>query len=362
MDFEQLKNIDLNAVKKADVEKQLSLPVTFSIDRLATLISPAAKEYLEQMAQLSHTLTIQRFGRTMSLYAPLYVSNYCVNACVYCGYNCKSVIPRTRLTVDQALADADVLAGEGFRHILLVAGEDKQFINAEYLAELTQKLRRKFASISIEVYQLECEEYKMLSAAGVDGMTLYQETYDRAAYARLHKGPKADYDRRLIAHETAARAGFRRVGLGSLLGLTDFRFETLALGLHGAELMKNFWQCQISFSFPRMRPASDVNLDLVHALSDSDLVQMMLALRLCFADAVMYLSTREDAAFRDNLVGLGITSMSAGSKTSPGGYTGSDALEQFNISDPRSPKQIVDMLRSKGYEPVFKDFDPAFTS
>ncbi|OHB55668.1 MAG: thiamine biosynthesis protein ThiH [Planctomycetes bacterium GWF2_50_10] len=360
IDFEQLKNIDLAAISAEQVKRQLAMPAAFSIERLAALISPAATAFIEDMARLSSELTIRRFGRTINLYAPLYVSNYCVNACVYCGYNCKTHVQRTRLTVEEAMADADILAGQGFRHILLVAGEDKKYIDADYLSRLGEKLRGKFASISIEVYQLELDEYEKLAAAGVDGMTLYQETYDRDIYAKLHCGPKADYDRRLLAHETAAKAGFRRVGLGSLLGLTDFRFETLALGAHAAWLMKNFWRTQVSFSFPRLRPAAEVDFNFAQDVSDTDLVQMIFALRLCFADSVMYLSTRERGAFRDNLIGLGITSMSAGSKTNPGGYTGSNALEQFNISDPRTPDEVARAIEAKGFEPVWKDFDAAF--
>ena len=356
---------DIESVSCADVEAALAQrPGVYGLDKLMALISPAAENYLEQMAQIAHNLTIQRFGKTIQLYAPLYLSNFCVNRCLYCGYNAEGNFPRVRLSIRQALAEAYVLADEGFRHILLVSSEDKEFITTKYLCKLAEKLRNKFSSISIEVYQMSRDEYADVFAAGIDGVTLYQETYDRDAYGCYHPaGPKADYDYRLVSHDRAASAGMRRLGLGVLLGLADWRTETLALAEHAHYLMKRYWQSQISLSFARMRPAHDVSERFKHLLTDRNLVQMILALRLCFADAGLVLSTRERAELRDELVGLGITRMSAGSRTNPGGYSGkTDAVEQFKIDDARTPAQIAEMLRSKGIEPVWKDWDSAFTA
>jgi len=354
----------LDNVGGVEVERALSEPAgTYNFSKLLALVSPAAENYLEQMAQLAHQLTIQRFGPTIRLYAPLYLSNYCTNSCSYCGFNKDNKSERTRLTIDQALEEADIIASEGFRDILLVSSEDRQFINIDYLVELAGKLRGKFASISIEIYQLCSDEYARLFKAGIEGVTLYQETYDRKAYKYYHpSGPKSDYGNRLSAPDYIASAGMREVGLGVLLGLTDWRIETLALAEHAHYLIKRYWQSHISFSFPRLRPAPEVGgSQFRHLLSDKNLLQMITALRLCFADAGLVLSTRERAQLRDRLVKLGITKLSAGSKTNPGGYSGRcQATEQFMIDDNRSPAQVAAMIKKQGFEPVWKDWDVAF--
>ena len=352
-----------NGITAQDVERELAKPVgKFTLQRLAAFISSAAEAYLEQMAQQARKLTIQRFGKTIQLYAPLYVSNVCINRCKYCGYNADTHVLRTRLTIEQALADADVIAAEGFRHLLLVSGEDKQFISTDYLCELARKLRAKFSSLSVEIYPMTRDEYCQLFAAGIDGVTLYQETYDRDTYAEYHlAGPKADYDSRLDAPDRFASAGMRRIGLGVLLGLADWRQETLALAQHAAYLMKKYWRSQVSFSFPRIRPATNVQNQWPHLVSDKNMVQMMLALRLCFADAGIVLSTRENAAFRDHLINLCVTRLSAGSKTNPGGYASEKtAAEQFEVADSRSPKEVARVIKSQGYEAVWKDWDASF--
>jgi len=354
----------LGEIKPSEVEWAFSRrPGYYVLDRLAILVSPAAENYLEQMAQLAHQLTLQRFGRTIRLYVPLYLSNFCVNDCVYCGFNKSHRFQRIRLTIEQALADAEIIAAEGFRDLLLVSGEDPDFIGVDYLVTLAGKLRDKFSSISIEVYPMEKDEYAKLFKAGIEGVTLYQETYDRNVYAHYHPhGPKADYDCRLNTLDRAASAGMREIGIGALLGLSDWRLETLAVAEHAQYLMRRYWKSRVSFSFPRLRPAKDVDEKQFSLISDKNLVQMILAIRLCFADAGMVLSTRERTELRDSLVQLGITRMSAGSKTSPGGYSGkSGAVGQFEVDDNRSPAQIAEMIKSKGLEPVWKDWDKAFT-
>lgn len=345
-----------------DVLHELEQPFApFSIKRAMTLLSPSAEKHLEKMAQLSHQVTLQRFGKTMSLYVPLYVSNYCCNQCVYCGFNTDNKISRTRLTIEQAISEAELIAKTGFTDILLVSGEDPAHASVDYFAELTQRLRPLFSTISIEIYPLNKAGYQKLFAAGVDGVTLYQETYDSKLYPKYHpKGPKSDYESRLQAIENAASAGMRQLGIGSLVGLNDWRYEALCTALHAQTIMKNFWRTRISVSFPRMRPASGVAPEWLRPVSDKNLVQMITALRLCFADIGLVMSTREPAEFRDHLLPLGLTRISAGSSTSPGGYGGDEAEEQFAIADERSPQEVAQMLRQKKYEPVWKDWDVSF--
>ncbi len=358
----------LREVTAHDVEAALATrPGSYQLAKLLALVSPAAEAYLEEMARQSQALTRQRFGRTIKLYAPLYLSSFCVNRCRYCGFNVENRFERTRLTIDEALADAEMIAREGFRDLLLVSSEDTTFITTDYLAELAAKLRERFSFIGVEIYQMSAADYRRLFDAGVEGVTLYQETYDRDEYARYHLGgPKADYDFRLRGPDDMAQAGMREIGLGVLLGLADWRIETLALGEHASHLIRRYWQSHVSFSFPRLRPACGVTREeFPHLLTDTNLVQMMLALRLCFADAGLVLSTREDAQFRDHVVSLGPTRISAGSRTDPGGYSKVEAdehhdSEQFEVSDQRSPHEVAAMLANHGLEPVWKDWDSGF--
>ena len=347
-----------------DVEQALAGPVgSYSLEKLLTLISPGAEGYLEEMAQMALQLTLQRFGRTIRLYAPLYLSNYCVNNCRYCGFNRENKSERTRLAIEQAIDEADVIASEGFRDILLVSSEDRKFVSVDYLVELAIKLRSKFSFISVEVYQMSTAEYAKLFTAGIEGVTLYQETYNPEAYAYYHPdGPKSDYDNRLSGPDNIAAAGMREIGLGALLGLADWRIETLALAEHVHYLTKRYWQSHVSVSFPRLRPACNVKESQFSLLlSDRNLVQMIMALRLCFADVGLVLSTRERSELRDSLIRLGITKMSAGSKTSPGGYSGrTGAIKQFEIDDTRRAADVAAMIRAQGFEPVWKDWDTAF--
>ena len=356
----------LAEVSRGDVEKVLvGVAGSYSLERLAVLISPAAEDYLEEMARQAQRLTVQRFGRTIRLYAPLYVSNYCSNSCLYCGFNRQSEFERTRLTIDEAVVEAELIAAEGFRDILLVSSEDRKFINVDYLSELARRLRGKFSSISVEIYQMNEEEYRKLFEAGIDGVTLYQETYERGEYCRYHPaGAKSDYDNRLESLGRAASAGMREIGFGVLLGLSDWRVEALAMAEHAHYLIKHYWKSHVSFSFPRLRPAHEVEgSQFAHLLERKSLAQMMMALRLCFADAGLVLSTREGAELRDDLIKLGVTRLSAGSKTNPGGYSSScDSVKQFEVDDNRSAGQVAEMLKGQGFEAVWKDWDEGFKS
>jgi 2-iminoacetate synthase len=347
----------VNQVTPEQVERSLARRETNFSDFL-TLISPAAAHYLEPMAQLAHNTTLRRFGRVILLYAPLYLSNECTNACVYCGFSIRRTLPRITLSPDQILAEAKYLKDCGFRHLLLVCGEAPSIVPVAALEQALDLLKNDFASLSLEVYPLSEPGYLQVAAAGADGLTLYQETYDRNVYSQVHPaGRKRDYDWRLEAIERAGEAGLRRLGIGVLLGLHDWRSEAVALALHADWLMKRFWQAQISISFPRLRHAPD-SFAAPHPVCDTELVQLMLALRLFLPDAGLVISTREPAELRDRLIPLGVTQMSAGSRTEPGGYLHpAEDGSQFSVEDHRTPAQVAEAIRRAGYEPVWKDWD-----
>ncbi len=331
---------------------------------LAALLSPAAAPHLEAMARRSAAVTRQRFGRVMQFYAPLYVSNVCINSCTYCGFNCKNQVARRRLTVDEAVREADYLANEGFRHLLLVAGEDPKGVPVSYFEELAGRLLGRFSSIGIEIYPMPEADYTRLVAAGVDLLTLYQETYDETLYSSLHPaGPKRDFHNRLAAIERGARAGIAFLGVGALQGLSDWRVENFHVGLHALWLQKEFWRSSVSVSFPRIRPAAGAFQPPV-TVSDRDFVQTLCALRIVLPDAGLVLSTREPAALRDRLALLGVTRMSAGSRTSPGGYgtadSGGESEGQFAIADERGLAEMKQVVAGLGFDPVCKDWDPAY--
>lgn len=347
----------LEQIKSARVEAALARPrATFS-DFLA-LISPAARASLEPMARLAHQITLRRFGRVILFYAPLYLSNECTNACLYCGFNVGRSLPRITLSLDEILAEANCLRGWGFRHLLLVCGEAPKVVPVAWLEEILRALKGDFASLSLEVYPLSAPAYAQVAQAGADGLTLYQETYHREVYSRVHSGGrKRDFDWRLGAAERAGEAGFRRLGIGSLLGLNDWRYEAIALALHAEHLMKRFWKTHVTISVPRLRNTPE-NFSPPAPVSDADLVQLLLALRLYLHDAGMVLSTREPAGLRDRLIPLGVTQMSAGSRTEPGGYLRPvEEGAQFFVEDRRSPAEVAQAIRQAGYEPVWKDWD-----
>lgn len=343
-----------------DVERALSSN-TPGIEDLISLMSPAADPMLEEIARKAQLITEQRFGRVIGLYAPLYVSNSCTNSCVYCSFNAGNPISRLTLTVEEARAEGAFLHDEGFRHILLVSGEDYRAADLEYLRAVVRELRPLFDSISIEIYPMDTDDYGKLAESGVDGLIIYQETYDPDCYQAVHlAGKKRDYRYRIETPERGGKAGFRRIGIGSLLGLSDWRSEGAFLALHARYLMRRYWRSQITVSFPRLRPAVG-GYHPPCPVSDRDLVHMMTALRVFLPDAGLLLSTRESPYLRDHMIPLGVTSMSAGSKTGPGGYTQDSATEgQFEISDHRSPHEVAETIREHGYEPVWKDWDSSF--
>jgi 2-iminoacetate synthase len=346
-----------------DIERALTREERTPHD-LAAMLSPKALPRLEEMAREAQRLTRWHFGRTMTMYTPLYLSNICRADCVYCGYAIRSGNKERRvaLTEAQIHTECRALAERGFQNILLLTGETRSATPFEYIAMGVSIAREYFPSVSIEVYTLEEDEYARLCEIGLEGVTVYMETYHRPTYDRVHlKGQKKDFLYRLNASERAGRAGTRRLGVGALLGLYDWQLDGFWTALHAKYLQKACWQSAVSVSFPRLRHVPP-RYTIARAVADRELVQLILAQRLFLPEAGFTLSTRETAAFRDRLIPLGITMMSAGSSTRPGGYTtfGEDTLEQFEIEDDRSPEQVIAAIRAAGYDPVWKDFDRAF--
>ncbi len=346
------------------------------------LIGPVDDAGLRRMAARSAEVTRRFFGRTMRMFAPLYLSNECINSCAYCGFSRENAILRVTLEIEEVAREAEHLTREGFRSLLLVAGEHPKFVSGGYLGRCLERLAPVVPSLAIEVAPMETADYVPLVRAGAEGLVVYQETYDREAYGRLHlAGPKKDFGWRLACPERGYAAGFRRIGVGALLGLAPWRVEGMALAAHLAYLLKECWRAQFTVSLPRLRPAAG-SFDPPHPVADRDLIQLVCALRLAFPHAGIVLSTREHPALRDVLAPLGVTHMSAGSHTEPGGYTGqglehvhrtirgrpspsaSDlpalpADPQFAISDERPAAEVADKLRHLGLDPVWKDWDSA---
>jgi 2-iminoacetate synthase len=343
----------------ARVERALATPpLQRGLSDFAALISPVAGERLEELARASHRLTVARFGRTMRMYAPLYLSNECLTTCVYCGFARELPIARKTLSPEETLDEARHLLGQGFRSILLLTGEHQRLTGVEFLEERIRLLAREVPSLSIEVQVWSEEEYRRLAAAGCDGVVIYQETYHPETYAKVHLGGrKRHFEWRLLGPERAARAGVRRLGIGALLGLhDDWRYEAIATAAHARFLMKHHWRSQVSVSVPRLRPSAAGYLPR-DPIGDSQLVQLVCALRLLLPDAGLVMSTREAPELRDGLFQIGITHASAGSHTEPGGYTQpKEATEQFEVADMRSSAEVAGRLRALGYEPVWEDW------
>ncbi|NRA55896.1 MAG: 2-iminoacetate synthase ThiH [Gammaproteobacteria bacterium] len=330
-----------------------------SLDDFRALISPAAEPYLEHMAQLSKTITQQRFGKTIQMFVPLYLSNMCSNICTYCGFSMENKIRRTTLDMTQLKAEAIAIKKLGFDHILLVTGESERKVGMAYFEQALIVLRQYFSHISMEVQPLLTEDYRQLKSWGVETILVYQETYHRQKYASYHlKGKKADFDFRLATPERVGDAGINKIGIGCLLGLEDWRTDALHVAMQLQYLERQYWKMKFSLSFPRLRPCEG-GATVNSPMSERQLVQLICAYRLFNNQVELSLSTRESAVFRNNMLSLGVTTMSAGSKTQPGGYASEDkSLEQFSIDDNRSPAQVAAMIKEQGYEVVWKDWQP----
>ncbi|MBP1616604.1 MAG: thiH [Bacteroidetes bacterium] len=332
------------------------------IDDFMTLISPAALPYLEQMAQLSRKYTRQRFGNTIQFYVPLYLTNSCINHCVYCGFNHNNDIKRIILTDEQILREVKAIKEMGdFQHLLLVTGENPRDAGADYIQHAIELVKPYFSSISIEVQPLKETEYRQLANAGLNAVYCYQETYNKARYKTYHpKGMKSKFDWRIEGFDRMGRAGIHKIGLGFLVGLEDWRIDATMMALHLRYLQKQYWQTKFSLSFPRMRPHEGESFQPNVVMTDPELAQIIFAYRIFDNDVEISLSTRESSIFRDNMTSLGITSLSAGSKTDPGGYAVyRSELEQFVVNDDRTPDEVLSAVKKQGYEVVWKDWDLA---
>lgn len=348
------------------------------------MVSPEAGRNLETMAARARVLTRQRFGNVLRFFAPLYLSNECINNCRYCGFSRDNPILRVTLSIEDVVREARALTDQGFRNILLVAGEHPKFVSNNYLRDCVAALRAEVPGISLEVGPMERAEYIPIREAGAEGLVVYQETYDREVYDRMHTaGPKKNFDWRLETPERAFAAGFRRLGIGALYGLSDWRFEAICLAAHVQYLLQHCWKAQITVSFPRLRPNAG-EFEPLTQLSDRELAQLICAFRIAFPDVGLVLSTREPARLRDGLMTFGITHVSAGSHTEPGGYTGAGrdqlhltqrgrivdiersadarATGQFDIADERSPAEVAAVAQRLGLEPVWKDWDSALSA
>lgn len=349
-----------NLATSAEVERAFGRS-HLGLQDFCALISPAAKPFVELMAQRAARTTRERFGKVIGLYAPIYLSNECDNSCLYCGFNRANQLNRVTLSRGEIVAESETLWSAGFRNVLLVSGESRVHSPPAYLAEAIAAVHPRFPSVSVEVYPLEVAEYGLLAEKGAEGVTIYQETYDPELYASVHpRGKKRDFGWRLATPARAGEAGMRRIGIGSLLGLGSWRFEAIALALHAGWLQKKFWRSSISISFPRLRHAPGGFVP-PQPVADGELLQLMLALRLLHPDAGLVLSTREAPRFRDGLARICVTMMSAGSRTEPGGYSKpGEAGEQFEVSDSRTPSEVAAMITKAGLEPVWKDWDGAY--
>jgi len=344
------------AATPADVDRALAVSRRTVAD-FAALLSAAAAARIEDLARAAHETTVRRFGRVVRMFAPLYLSNECVSTCTYCGFSSGNDVARRTLGVDEVVDEARALLHRGFRHVLLVAGEHARIVSKDYLVECVAALAPVVPSLSVEVQVWDTATYRRLVEAGCEGLVVYQETYDPATYAAVHlKGKKRNYGWRLAAPDRGAEAGMRRLGIGALLGLhDDWRAEALVLSAHARALLRRWWRCDLTVSLPRLRPAAG-EYEPANPLSDADLVQLLCALRLFLPDVGVSLSTREPPALRDALVPLGVTQLSAGSHTEPGGYAApSDAGAQFEVADERPPAEVAARLRAAGYDPVWRD-------
>ena len=351
---------DILAKSTIDVERALSSE-NCTLEDFKALISPAAEPYVEQMAQLSHLKTQKRFGKTIQMYVPLYLSNECQNICTYCGFSLDNPIPRKTLSDKEIIKEAEAIKKLGYDHILLVTGEANKTVGVPYIKNAIQLLKLYFSHISIEVQPLEEKEYEELISEGLNTVLLYQETYNETNYKVHHpKGKKSNFRYRLESHDRVGKAGIYKMGVGVLLGLEDWRTDSFFTALHLQYLEKSYWQSKYSVSFPRLRPCEGT-LQPKSIMTDKQLIQLICAYRIFDEEVELSMSTRESETFRNNVVKLGVTTFSAESRTQPGGYAEENgSLEQFEIDDKRSTEKVSQMIQDQGYDVVWKDWDASF--
>lgn len=352
--------LKLYSCTEQDVKRALQSPPG-SLDSLLALLSPAAEPYLEQMAQASDHITRQRFGANIGMYLPLYLANLCANECDYCGFSMSHRIKRKIINLDELTAEMAVVKAMGYDSILLVSGEHETKVGIDYFSSVLPNVKAHFSYVAMEVQPLQEDEYSKLVGLGLDAVMIYQETYNPETYAKHHtRGNKQDFEYRLATPERVARSGVDKIGLGVLFGLGDWRLDALLLGHHLGYLESHFWRTRYSISLPRLRPCIGGITPKVE-LSYKGLVQLICAFRLFNNQVEISLSTRESAVLRDNLLGLGIIQLSAGSSTQPGGYLKPNTqLDQFEISDERSPIEVCAAMKARGFNPVWKDWESSW--
>ncbi len=351
----------IEAKTAADVERALAKKHV-DIDDFMALISPAAAPYLEAMAQRSRQLTQKRFGKTISMYIPMYITNSCTNSCVYCGFNRHNKFPRVILKPEQIKDECEAIRRLGpFENLLIVTGENPVAAGTDYLENALKICRPYFNNLTIEVMPLPAEDYERLTHAGLNGVVCFQETYHREKYKTYHPaGMKSNFEWRVNGFDRMGQAGVHKIGMGVLIGLEDWRTDVTMMARHLLYLRKKYWKTRYSVNFPRMRP-SEGHFQPNVVMSDRELAQLTFAFRIFDNDVDISFSTRERPDFRNHIATIGATSMSAGSKTEPGGYhTYPQALEQFAVSDERTPAEVAQAIRDAGYEAVWKDWDKIF--
>ena len=360
LDVSELLKLSQEA-SAADVESALAA-ARVGTREFAALLAPAAAPYLENMARAAQALTRRHFGRTITLYAPLYLSNFCSSGCAYCGFAADRKHPRQKLSFDEADAELAALKHMGIEEVLLLTGERTPQADFDYICECVRRAAKHCAMVTVETFPMTTDEYRALVTAGCTGVTLYQETYDTAVYAPLHRwGPKRDFAARLDAPARALAAGIRQCGFGVLLGLADPIADALRLFTHVERLQKEFWRAGFAVSFPRLRPEAG-GFQTEHPVSDQLLAQLIFAFRLALPENQLVLSTREPAHLRDGFAGVGISKMSVASRTTVGGYDehATESVGQFAVNDARGVTDFCAALRTAGLEPVFKNWDAAY--
>jgi 2-iminoacetate synthase len=360
LDWDQVQR-SIYAKTSRDVDVALSKSV-LNLEDFKALISPAAEPYIEQLAQRSKQKTRQRFGNTVSFYIPLYLSNLCSNSCTYCGFSMENRIKRKTLSVEEVGAEIDAIKQMGFDSLLLVTGEHETKVSMPYFRTMLPLVKQSFSYVSMEVQPLDQEEYAELKTLGLDGVMVYQETYNRSTYAEHHlRGNKMDFEYRLLTADRLASVGIDKIGLGALIGLDDWRTDCFYTAVHLSYLERVYWQSRYSISFPRLRPCKGAEMPK-SIMTDKQLIQLICAFRLFNGEVELSLSTRETPLFRDNAIPLGITSVSAASKTQPGGYaTNMPELEQFSVGDERSAATVEQAIESRGIKVVWHDWNRAYS-
>ncbi len=343
----------------ADVERALSHENRTPED-FAALLSPAAGEELERMAQAARVETRRHFGNSIYMFTPLYIANYCENYCIYCGFNCHNWIKRARLEGEEIDAEMQAIQKQGIEEILILTGESYKMSDVKYIGEAVKCAKKYFKMIGLEIYPVNAEDYAYLHACGADYVTVFQETYDLSRYAQLHLGGhKRVFPYRICAQERALMGGMRGVGFAALLGLADFRQDAFATGMHAWLLQRKYPQAEIAFSCPRLRPI--VNNDKINPkdVHEPQLLQIIMAYRLFMPFASITISTRERAEFRDRVIGIAATKISAGSKTGIGEHSRQvepDGDDQFEIADTRDFDAVYAAIRAQGLQPVTNDY------